>query len=169
MKKLLVMTLALGSILALTACGAEITLVPTTTNGISIDMPSDFGAFAEKDGAMIAANKDETASVSVSVAADAGETKPADIDQEMYQQLSYPGTSDVEFVAYDNASTCNGIPAIYANCKLKNANGVSVMAYSYLLFHEDGTIQGVSINYNTDVESSVTNNVDAIRKSIKKK
>ena len=168
MKKLLVTALTLGILLALTACGGEaITLATKTSNGISMSVPSDFAEFEEKNGAMIATNKDATATISISAAADGGGLTPADIDQATYQQQAYPGNNDVEFSAYDNAASCNGIPAIAAVSKLKNSNGVSVTAYSYLLFHEDGTIQGVSINYNTDVSSSVKDNIDAMTKSIK--
>ena len=140
MKKLLAATLALGLVLALTACGGPaITLASKTANGISLDVPSDFSEFAESNGAMIAASKGETASISISAAADGGGLTPADIDQDTYQQLAYPGSNDIEFSAYDNAATCNGIPAISAVCKLKNTNGAVVTAYSFLLFHEDGT------------------------------
>jgi len=168
MKKLFAITLALGMILALTACGgAPITLVTTTANGISIDVPSDFGAFADTNGAMIATNDEGTASISIAVAGDGGGLTPADIDQDSYQQQAYPGNNDIEFVAYDNASDCNGIPAVSAISKMINPSGVSVTTCSYLLFHEDGTIQGVSINYNTDKNSSTKDNIDAIVKSIK--
>lgn len=140
--------MALGVILALIACGGEpVTLAARATNGISIDVPSDFGEFADKDGAMVAVSKEETATISVSAVGDGGGLKPSDIDQDTYQQQAYPVNSDVEFVDYDNAASCNGISAISAICKIKNSNGAAVTAYSYLLFYEDGTIQGVSINY----------------------
>ena len=168
MKKLLVTALTLGILLALTACGGEaITLATKTVNGISMSVPSDFGEFAEKDGAMVAANKDNTATISITAAGDGGGLVPADIDQDTYQQQAYSGVSDVEFSSYNNAASCNGIPAISAVCKVKNAKGIAVMTYSYLLFHEDGTIQGVSLNYNTDVSNSVKDNVDAMANSIK--
>ncbi len=167
MKKLFAITLALGMILALTACAAPIKLVTTTANGILIDVPSDFGAFADKNGSMIATNSDGTASISVAAVGDGGGLTPADIDQDTYQQQAYPNNSDVEFVAFDNAADCNGIPAVSAICKFKNSSDVDVTAYSYVLFFEDGTIQGISVNYNTDNKSSAKDDIDAIVKSIK--
>ncbi len=170
MKKLFVAALALGITLALTACGGEpITLVTTTISGISIDVPSDFGEFADQNGAMVAVNKDETASISISAAGEGDGLAPSDIDQDTYQQQAYPGNNEVEFSSYNNAASCNGIPAISVVCKVKNTNDVTVTAHSYLLFHEDGTIQGVSINYNPDADNSVEDNIDAITKSIKAK
>lgn len=167
MKKLLATTLALVLMLALAACSAEpITLAAKSVNGISVEVPSDFGDFSDNNGAMIASNEDKTASISVSAAADGGGFTSADIDQDTYAELSFPG-KEVEFSAFDNAASINGTPAISAVCKMKNANGVDVTSYSFLLFHEDGTVQGVSVNYNNDVDSSAKDNADAIVKSIK--
>ena len=170
MKKLFAVIFALGMVLALTACGkAPIKLVTTSANGISMDVPSDFGTFEDKNGVMVAVSKEGTATISVSVIGDGAGSTPADIDQDTYQKQSYPGNNNVEIVKYDNAASCNGIPAVSAVCKVKDSNGTVLTAYSFLLFYEDGTVQSVSINYNANENSSTKDNIDAIVKSIKVK
>lgn len=168
MKRLLSFALAAAMALSLVACGSDpVTLAPKTINGLSIDIPSDFGAFTEQTSGAIATNEDTTGNISVSVAEDAGGLTPADLDQDTYQQMALADATDVQFETYDNAADCNGIPAIFVKCTMKNANDVAVTMYAYILFHEDGTLQSVHIAYNSDTDNSVKANIDAITKSIK--
>lgn len=64
--------LAVAMMIGLTGCGEETTLKSQTINGITLDVPSDFGAFTEKSGLMLATNEDSTASIAVTPSKDAG-------------------------------------------------------------------------------------------------
>lgn len=167
MSVLVLAALSLTMMFGLAGCGGEVTLAAKTIEGISIDMPSDFGEFTDQSGMQLAANEDQTATITVSATADGQGIKPTDFSQEDYRQQIFPGKNNVEFVKFDNASDCNGIPAIFSECKMKNSSDVSVTTNTYILFHEDGKIQTVNIAYNTEEDSSAKANIDAILKSIK--
>lgn len=169
MKKLLALALAATLALGLAACGDDpVTMSTRTANGISIDLPSDIGEFKDQNGVKLATSEDSTSVVTVTAVSDAGGTLPGDIDQDSYVQSVFPENNSVEVVKYDNAANCNGVPAIFAVCNVTNDSGNKVVTQAYMLFYNDGTLQGVSISYSAVDETSTKANMDAILASIKK-
>lgn len=167
MKKLVALALAVMMTLSLTACGGDpVTLSTKSVNGVSIDVPSDFGGFTDQGSGMLATNEDTSATIIVGIPVDSGGFGPADLDQDSYRQQIF-GETDVKFITFDNAADCNGIPAVFANCELTNSNGVDLTVNTWVLFHEDGTTQTVSLTYTTGADTSLEENIDAIVSSVK--
>ncbi len=171
MKKLvrsaLSVILAAGILAGLSACSEPVTLASKTVDGITLDVPSDFGEFtAQSDVVKIAANSDSTATISVSAVAD-GQGITADLwDQASFQEQLLSKFTDVNFVSFSNTEELSGVSAVTAHYTAKNSSGVSVESYSYLLYFEDGTVQSFSFNFNTEKETSLKTNIDAIIASL---
>lgn len=160
---LMVFTLFLG----LTGCGETITLASQSVNGVSLDVPSDFGAFAEKSGVMLAVNADSTASISIGAKGDAKGIAPSDWDSDAFTQYIIPNYTDVNFVEFDTTATVGGASAVYAHYTCKNTSGVPLESYNYILYFDDGTSQSVALSFNTDASTSLQQNIDTVKNSIK--
>ncbi len=171
MKKII--TIAISALLGvtmmvgLTGCGEKITLTSQTINGITLDVPSDFGAFGEKSGLMLAANEDSTATIAITPVQDAGGGTADAFDQETYQSTQMSTFTDVEFVEFNNNTTLNGVPALYAHANGKNSSGVPLEVYNYILFYEDGTFQSIVFSFSADNDSSLEENIKTVIDSIK--
>lgn len=160
--------LAAGILAGLSACSEPVTLASTTVDGISFDMPSDFGEFAaQSDVVKMAANSDSTATITVSAVADA-QGITADLwDQASYQENVLAKFTDVNFVSFSNTEKLSDVSAVSVHYTAKNSNGISVESYSYLLYFDDGTFQSITFNYNAEKETSLKTNITAILASIK--
>lgn len=73
---------------SLTACGEEITLESRSANGVTLNVPSDFNAFADNNGMQMATDEDSTATIRISAKGDAQGVTASDYAQESYQQFS---------------------------------------------------------------------------------
>lgn len=158
-----VLTMALG----LAACDASVTLASKTINGITLDIPSDLGAFVDQNGALMAANEDKTGIIVISATGGAQGLQPDSLDEDTFLALMLPGKENVAFLTYDNAYDCSGIPAVFASCNYVNASGVKVVNHVFLLFHDEATLQTLAITYSEEGDNSVKANIDTILKSVK--
>lgn len=167
MKKLLVLILALGMTLSLVACGGEkITLASQTAGGVTIDVPSNYGDFADDSGMALATDEDSQANIAIGVATDAQGFTPADFDEATFAALNFPENPDIAFETFNNAAEVNGVPAVYSKCTLTNEANAEVTIHTYVMFWEDGTLQKVEVTYATGKDTSTETNIDAILKSI---
>lgn len=160
--------LSMAVMFGLTGCGEDITLESKTTEGITMDVPSDFGEFKDQDGLKIAVNEDSTASIAVTPVQDAEGVTPEMFDEETYRQNQLDAYTDIEMLKYDQKAEVNGIPALYAHTKVTNDSNVKIEMHNYFLFYEDGTFQNIAVGFTRDAGSFLEENIDAVLKSIKK-
>jgi len=166
----LLMTLIM--IFSLTGCSEEkVTLTNKTVSGLSFDVPDDFSEFAENQGTMIATNKESTASIGVSVAGDASGYPAADWTQESYIQSVLANYSDVNIIEFDANATVSGSTAVYAHYIVKDSDGSEREAYNYIIYlpENDGVpmFQSITFAFSKSVDTSLKENIDAIRNSLK--
>lgn len=163
---LLILTIAM--VLGLSSCfGEKITLVNKTIHGVSLDIPSDFGEFTDKDNAKISVDEDSTASITVSPLVDAEGLTPEIWDENTYKTNVLKGFNDLQMINYSNTETVGGVKAVKAHYTAKNDNDIEIEAYSFLFFTDDGKFQSISFNYNETGDTSLKENIDAIINSIK--
>lgn len=163
-------------IFGLAGCGEEsggekVTLSGKTVNGLSFDVPEDFGDFAETQDIMLATNAASTASIAVSGELDMMGRRPEDISQEYYTQTVIPTYTDVNFLEFKTDVTVSYSTAVYAHFTAKNASGLAVESYAYLVYlpvdDGDGTMQSVMFSFTKDTDNSLKANIDAIKSSLK--
>lgn len=167
LNRILIGALTLTMVLGLAACGAPVTLASKTTNGITMDVPSDLSEFADQNGSQLAADKNKTGVVIISPVAASQGLQAEGLDEAAFQAQMMPGVENVEFLKYDNAYDCDGVPAVFASCKYANTSGVTVVNNVLILFFEDDTIQTIVVTYSDGSDSSVKTNIDAILGSVK--
>ncbi|MCX7615466.1 MAG: hypothetical protein N2Z65_06895 [Clostridiales bacterium] len=168
---ILMAALSLTLMFGMTGCGEEkVTLASQTVNGLSFNVPSDFGEFAEKQNAMVATSSNSTGSISVSVVGDAQGSTPADWDKDSYTKSAFPNCTDVTFVDFKTDASIAGSPAVFAHLTGKNSNGAAFECYSYIIYisGDDGanTCQSITFTFGKDNDSSLKSNIDSILKSI---
>lgn len=152
---------------SLTACGEEITLESRTVNGITLNVPSDFKAFEEKEGMQVATDEDSNATIIISPKADAEGVKASDYDQDSYQQANLTTYTDISFEKFDNKADIGGNSTLYAKFKGTTQNKVKVVVYNYVIFFEDGNCQSLFLSYADNGDTSLRTNIDNVTKSIK--
>lgn len=167
MKKLIVLMMVLILSLSLVACGEEITLVSTTVNDLTFDVPSDFGEFADSQGVMVAKNDDSTATIAVSGRMDAEGVTTDLWDEQTYIENVLAGFAELEVLEFNNAQTIAGTTAVFAHFTAKNNSNIAIEAYSYLIYFDDGNYQTISFNTNVEKDTSLKQNMDAIVSSVK--
>ena len=176
---LLTLVLALTMVVALGACGKtneepdvegpkvdEVALVSKTANGITIDVPSDFGEFTDYSGSMIAMSEDSS-NITISARLDAQGGVPTAYDEEVYQQTQIPTFTEVQFVEFSNNVAVDGVPAVFAHFTATNSSSVKIEMYTFILFFEDGTYQTIATATGVGAQSSLALNIQAIVASIK--
>lgn len=147
----------------LTACGSkEVTLNSKTVNGITLDIPSDFGEFADKSGIQMASNEDSTATIAITANIDANGYTAESFDQDTYQQTQMSTYTDVTFEEYDNDATFAGSSALFAHAKGTTSKGVELQVYNYMIFFDDGTFQSIVFSFAEGGENSLKTNIDSI-------
>lgn len=169
MKKLLTLMMALILSMSLVACGGEeITLQSQTVNGLTFDVPSDFGEFSELDNQVnIAVNEDSTASITLSERVDA-QGITADLwDEETFITTALSGFGDAQVLEFSNTASAAGSPAVFSHYTAKNSNDAPVEGYMYFIYYNDGTFQSIAFSFNKDGNSSLKQNINAIMDSLK--
>lgn len=159
--------LAFALLAGITACGEEVTLSSQQVNGVTIDVPSDFGEFQDNGQMKMAKNRDSSANITVSEKIPAQGATPADFDEETYKAQQFSTFTDVSVEKYDNNATCDGNTALYAHVTGTSENKVKLDLYNYIVFFEDDTYQSILLSYSSEADTSLKDNVDIILKSIK--
>jgi hypothetical protein len=180
--------MALTMIFGLTGCGEEessssgknesslsgeekVKLSTKTVNGLSFDVPDDFGDFAETQGVMLSTNEESTASIVVSGELDMMGRRPEDISKEYYTQTVIPNYTDVNFLEFKTDVTISYSTAVHTHFTAKSASGLEVESYTYLIYlpvdDGDGTMQSVMFSFTKDAENSLKANIDAVKSSLK--
>lgn len=159
-------------IFGLSGCGEEqIMFANKTVNGLSFDVPKDFGEFKEKQGIMVASNEESTASIAVSGTGDATGYAVEDWTQDSYKQATLPSYDDVKFIEFNKEATVSGFPAVYAHFTATNPNGAEVEAYNYIIYlpEEDGVpvFQSITFSYNKSAGTSLQESIDEVKSSLK--
>lgn len=160
--------MALSIILSLVACGGEeITLESRTVNGLTFDVPSDIGEFSENAQIQTAANKDNTAVITISERIDA-EGVTADLwDEEVYAATMIGGLEGAQLLEFSNSETVAGADTVYAHYTAKNSNGAEVEGYNYMFFFDDGTYQSLAFNFTKGSDTYLQKNLTTVINSIK--
>lgn len=159
---------AIAMMFSLTGCSEEeVTLKSQTLNGVTLQVPSDFGEFKEDGGFMLGKNEDATASMVVSKIASAEGTKPSDFTKESYLMSQTTDYKDVEVLEFDQNASIQGKKAVYAHLKAKNSSDVEIELYNYIAFFDDGNYQSVVLCHSIGADSALEKNVKAIIDSIK--
>lgn len=169
MKKLLTLMISLILCLSLAACGEEeITLQNKIVNGITLNVPSDFGKFEDYDEQIkLAKNEDNTSSISISERVDAHGIIADSWDEQAFLENILSGFGDAKILEFSNAKTVAGVPTVFAHYVGKNSSDVEVEGYSYFLYHDDGTYQPIAFSFTKGADTSLTKNLTAIVDSIK--
>ncbi|NLY43390.1 MAG: hypothetical protein GX066_05375 [Clostridiaceae bacterium] len=169
MKKLLTLMMVFILSLSLVACGGEeITLQSQTVNGLTFDVPSDFGEFEDFQSQFkVAKNADSTASIAVSGRIDAEGITADSWDEELYSAIVLGSFAESQLLEFSNTDTVAGAPAIFAHYTGKNAKDIEVEGYNYYVYYDDGTYQSIAFTFFKDGNSSLEQNITAILNSIK--
>jgi hypothetical protein len=169
MKKFLALMMALILSVSLIACGGEeITLQSQTVNGLTFDVPSDFGEFNDiADQIKMAVNEDSTATITLSERVDA-QGITADLwDKETFIEAALSGMGDVQVLEFSNTASAVGSPAVFSHYTAINASDAPVEGYMYFIYYNDGTYQSIAFSFNKDGNSSLKQNINAIMDSLK--
>lgn len=169
MKKIFTLITVLILSLSFAACGKEkITLQSQTVNGLTLDVPSDFGAFEEvEEKIKMSKNADSTSVITISERVDAQGLTADSWDKETFTQSVLRSFGDLQVLEFSNAKTIAGVPAVFAHYSGKNTSNVDVEGYTYFLYHDDDTYQSIAFNFTKGVDSSLTQNLSAIMDSMK--
>jgi hypothetical protein len=169
MKKLLALMMALILSLSLVACGGEkITLKSQTINGLTLNVPSDFGAFQDvAEQIKMAKNADSTATITISERVDAQKLTADFWDEKTFAENVLTGLGDLKILEFSNSKKIVGVPAVFAHYSGKNTEDVKTEGYIYLLYHNDGTYQSIVFSFTKDSDSSLTQNLTTIIDSMK--
>ena len=139
-------------------------------DGLSFKVPEDFGDFTETQGVKLATNDSSTASITVAENIDLMGRRPENIDQDLYQEIVIPNYADVKFVEFKNDVEVGYSTAVYVHFTAKNAKGLEVEAYSYLVYlpadDGDGSFYSVMFAFTKDADNSIKSNIDAIKDSL---
>lgn len=169
MKKLIALMMVLILSLSLTACGEEeAKLESQTVNGLTFDVPDDFGAFEDSDGNIkIAKNEDSTGVITLSERQDAEGTAASDWDEATFTEYILSSFEDLKVIEFSNSKSIAGAKAVYAHYSGKNSSDVEVEGYNYLIYFEDGTFQSIAFSLTKDADTSLSKNLTKIIDSIK--
>lgn len=169
MKRLLILMIVLILSIGITACAKEnVTLQSTTVNGLTLDVPSDFGAFEDMEGQIkMSKNENNTSSIAISERIDAQGLKADSWDQQIFVENVISFFKDLQILEFSNAKTIVGVPAVFAHYSGKNASNVEVEGYTYLLYHDDGTFQSIAFSFTKGADTSLTQNITTIIDSMK--
>lgn len=151
--------------------GKKVTLTSKTVNGLSFDVPDDFGDFAETQGVMLATNEESTASIVVSGELDMMGRRPEDISKEYYTQSVIPNYTDVNFLEFKTDVAISYSTAVHAHFTAKSASGLEVESYAYLIYLHvddgDGMMQSVMFSFTKDADNSLKANIADVKSSLK--
>lgn len=167
MKRIFSVMLAFAMVVGLTACGEEVTLSSKQVNGVTIDVPSDFGEFQDSGQMKMAKNEDSSANITVSERIPAQGMKPGDFDEVAYKEQQFSTFTDVSIEKYDNNAACDGVTALYAHATGTSENDVKLDLYNYIIFFDDDTYQSILLAYSSEADTSLKGNADTIMNNIK--
>lgn len=148
------------------AASEELTLESKTIYGLTFDVPSDFVEFSEEATGQIANNGIGTATIAVTAPKDIQGVKPADITEDVYIQTQMSAYTDVTVNEFDTEASIDGVPALFVSATGTTSQGMKVNIYNYMIFHEDGTMQGIVFGTDVSNETSVSANIDALLQSV---
>lgn len=151
----------------LTGCYEEVTITTRTANGITIDVPSDFGEFKNTNNVMIVTDENSYASIGITVAADSQNTSVTDWTKENYQENALKSLTEVIIIEFDNTAKIGETPTLFIHYTAKNTKEVSVDGYNYLIYLPDGKFQSVTISFDTNSNNKLKDNPATIKTSIK--
>lgn len=169
MKKLLTLMILLILSLSLVACGGEeITLQSQTVNGLTLEVPSDFGSFEDVEKQIkMAKNADSTSTITISERVDAQGLTVDSWDEKTFAENVLTGLGDLKILEFSNTKTIAGVPAVFAHYYVKNKSNVEVEGYNYFLYHNNGTYQSIAFSFTKGADSSLTKNLNKIIDSMK--
>lgn len=174
MSRILKVGLALVVALGLTACGGgdepevkkEVALKTQTINEMTLDVPEDFGEFADANGTMLATDPSKMSSIVISAVADGQGTTPEQFTEEAFKAGNLTTFTDVEMLEYSNDTEFAGVPVVIAHFNAKNSKGAAIEMYNYVFFFEGGALQTVAFSFSRDADSSLKTNIDQVLESI---
>lgn len=169
MRKLLTLMMVFILSIGIMACAEEkVTLQSTTVNGLTLDVPSDFGAFEDVEGQIkMSKNENSTSVIAISERVDAQGLTADSLDQQTFVENVLSSFEDLQVLEFSNAKTIAGVPSVFAHYSGKNTSNVEVEGYTYLLYHDDSTFQSIAFNFTKGADSSLTQNITTIIDSMK--
>ena len=169
---ILSLVMAASMAFGLVGCGEEeITVSNKTANGISFDVPSDFGEFTEKQEGVMVASNSNNASIAVSPLVDATDLPIEFWNEETYIEAALAPYPDVNLIELDTNASISGLPAVRAHYSVTHSNGGELEGYNYILYLQDEEgntyYQSITFSFNKNVDSYLKNNIESILSSIK--